>query len=443
MLRKEISYLLVVLMVLGTAGCGKIKTLEEWYEINVSEIKSLDSDDYSDLEFLKPLLKDKRVVAIGENFQGVGDYIELKTRLVKYLHEELGFNAIGLESGLGECIMSLNNNNLSAKQMMEYSIMPTSYSEEALDLFTYIKEQKDTEDPLDLFGFDMEFTSIYFAEYLKQWIEKVDKEVAEDYYELEINFLRDYSELLNKYGYESTGYLEKYQKVIDRYSADYDDVIKFIKDNREELEAIYRQNDLLVDSALRTLGNRMNIVRMSMVGTVKRYELRNEIMADNVKWYMDANPDKKIIIWGHNDNITKNTSKMLTLENDEWSNSFVSMGEILSQKFPRQVYVMGLYMQGGKALHPITNEIIDIPPVPTGSLEEIISRRGYETTFVDLSKNRSKNKFNKWMFTNQYASDDGLTYEIEIRSNVQQLVPKDQYDGIILFDNVSPLTHMK
>lgn len=442
MKRKEINFLLVILMVIGTAGCGKIKTLEEWYEINVNEIKSLDSDDYSDLEFLKPLLKDKRIVAIGENYQGVGDYTQLKARLVKYLHEELGFDAIGIESGLGECIMSFNNNNLSAKQLMQYSIPSVSYSEENLDLFTYIKEQKNTDTPLELFGFDMQFTNMYFVEYLKQWIEKVDEEVANDYYELEIDFIRDYSELLNKYGYETTGYLEKYQKVIDRYSKDYDDIIKFIEDNREELEAIYRQNVLLVDSAIRTLKHRMNIVRMSMVDTVKRYELRNEIMYNNLKWYIDANPDKKIILLGHNDNLAKNTSQMLTLEKDQWINSFVSMGEKLDQKFAGQMYVMGLYMQEGKALNSTTEQIFDIPPVPKDSLEEIISRRGYETTFVDLSKNRYKNKFNKWMFTDQYASENGLTSEV-IKSNVQQLVPKDQYDGIILFNKVSPPTSIK
>ena len=71
------------------------------------------------------------------------------------------------------------------------------------------------------------------------------------------------------------------------------------------MEAIYRQNNILVDSALRTLKHRMNIVRMSMFDSVERYELRNEIMANNVNWYMEANKDKKIIIIGHNDNIAK------------------------------------------------------------------------------------------------------------------------------------------
>lgn len=33
-----------------------------------NEIKSLNSEDYEDLEFLNPILKDKTVVCLGENF---------------------------------------------------------------------------------------------------------------------------------------------------------------------------------------------------------------------------------------------------------------------------------------------------------------------------------------------------------------------------------------
>ncbi|GMQ63468.1 erythromycin esterase family protein [Vallitalea maricola] len=438
MLKKGMSVLLTIVITLSIAACGKVETTEEWYDKNVDEIKSLDSEDYSDLEFLKPLLKDKKVVSLGENFHSVGDYRTIKTRLIKYLHEELGYDAIGFESGLGECEMVMNTKNLTAKQMMEYSVLPVWHSQETLDLFDYIKEQKETDNPLDLFGFDMQFTSMYFIEYMTQWLEKIDEKAAEDYYNMEVEFFQSYYTLLNKYGFD-TGHREKYQKIIDKYTSDYDKVIEYIKDNRSTLEAIYRKNDMLVDSALRTLENRMNIVRMSMVDNVEGYEIRDVIMADNVKWYLEGNPDKKIILWAHNDHIAKNTSQMLALENDEWINSFVSMGELLSKKLGNDMYAIGFYMQGGKASAITTQEPFDIPSVPKDSLEEIISRSGYKTSFVDLSKHKNKNKFNKWMFTNQYASEDGLTAEI-IRSNVSQFIPKQQYDGIILLDQVSPPT---
>ena len=409
---------------------------DDWYNKNVDEIKSLSSTDYSDLDYLKDILKDKKIVCLGENFHSVGDYRIIKTRLIKYLHEELGFDAIGFESGLGEAAMVMNNDDLSAKDMMKYSILPVWHSSETIELFEYIKEQKETDNPLDLFGFDMQFTSMSFIGYIAQWIKKIDEQAGEDYYNLEIEFFQSYFTLVNKYGLE-TGHEEEYQEIIDKYSLKYEEITKYIQDNRDSLESIYPDNDLLVDSAIRTLENRMNNIKMMMVDNVARYELRDAIMADNVKWYIEANPDKKIILWGHNDHIAKNTSKMLTLEDDKWINSFLSMGELLNREYKEDMYVIGLYMQGGKASTITTQQVFDIPTITEGSLEEIISRSGFDNAFIDLSIHEDQNDSNKWMFSEIYANEDGLSDEV-IRSNVQKLIPKEQYDGIILLNEVYP-----
>jgi erythromycin esterase len=441
MKKKLLAILLTSMMILSATACGKQQTSEEWYEKNTHEITSLDSEDYSDLQFLKPLLKDKKVVAMGENFHSVGDYMIIKTRLIKYLHEELGYDAIGFESGLGECAMVMNNKQLTPIEMMQYSILGVWHSQETLNLFNYIKEQSETEKPLDLFGYDMQFTSMYFIDYLTEWLEKVDKNVSQEYYQLELSFLQEYYTLLNKFGLDSKGHYEEYQEVINTHKDKYDKIIRFIKDNKDKLQDIYPDNSVLVDSALIMLNNRMNIVNMSMVGIVESYELRDRIMADNVEWYIKSHPDKKIILWAHNDHLAKNTSKMLTLENDEWNNSFVSMGELLHKKFKEDMYVLGFYMQGGKATCLTTGEVYDVPAIEEGSLESIISQSDYKNTFIDLSKNTKVNEFNKWMFTEQYANEDGLSADI-IRAKAMKLVPIDQYDGLIVLDEVSAPTKL-
>ena len=54
---------------------------------------NLESEDFSDLEFLRPLLQGKRVVQLGENTHGVREYSVLKARIVEYLHRELSLLA--------------------------------------------------------------------------------------------------------------------------------------------------------------------------------------------------------------------------------------------------------------------------------------------------------------------------------------------------------------
>ncbi|KJB86450.1 hypothetical protein AZ66_18855, partial [Paenibacillus sp. E194] len=47
---------------------------------NIRVITSTTSSNYKDLEFLKPILKDKTVVSLGENFHRVAEYSSMKTR---------------------------------------------------------------------------------------------------------------------------------------------------------------------------------------------------------------------------------------------------------------------------------------------------------------------------------------------------------------------------
>ena len=78
----------------------------EWREEALKRahpIRSLFSDDFSDLAFLAPLLEGKRVVQLGESGHGVAEFNWMKARLAKYLHERLGFDVLAFESSLSGC----------------------------------------------------------------------------------------------------------------------------------------------------------------------------------------------------------------------------------------------------------------------------------------------------------------------------------------------------
>lgn len=135
------------------------------------------------MAFLKPILKDKTVVSLGENFHRVAEYSSMKTRLIKYLHEELGFDVIAFESGLGDSFMTYENaGTLSSKEMMERSIFPVWHSKETVALFDYIKQQRSKGKPLYLAGYDMQFTSAYLTQWIAEWIAEVDPQRGRDYF---------------------------------------------------------------------------------------------------------------------------------------------------------------------------------------------------------------------------------------------------------------------
>jgi hypothetical protein len=66
-------------------------------------LRSLSAARYEDLKFLDDRLSGVRLVQLGESGHGVREFSQAKIRLIKYLHEHLGFDVIAFESGLYEC----------------------------------------------------------------------------------------------------------------------------------------------------------------------------------------------------------------------------------------------------------------------------------------------------------------------------------------------------
>ncbi|OBY77618.1 erythromycin esterase [Paenibacillus sp. KS1] len=410
---------------------------------NIREITSTTSSNYKDLEFLKPILKDKTVVSLGENFHRVAEYSSMKTRLIKYLHEELGYDVIAFESGLGDAFMTNENaRNLTPKEMMQHSIFPIWHSKETLNLFEYIKKQQGTNNPLHLAGYDMQFTSGYLTQFIAGWIAKVDKEQGQQYFNFEMQAMTDLYKVFNEYGMED-GHPEAkaaVKKVKETYEPKYNALIQFIQEHKKELTAAYPANPHMVDIAIKTLGDRVKFIEMGMYNTKESYEFRDRIMADNVEWLMKVMyPGKKVILWAHNDHLAKNTSKIQTKEQGKWIGSFTSMGELLHKKLKDKAYVVGLYMNSGKASTITTQKLFDIKPMQKGSLEELMMRSGYKIAFADLSKQKSPKQSNSWMFKPIYAAEDGMTSEI-IEPMSMRFVPREQFDGIIVFDQVKEPT---
>lgn len=421
-------------IILTTGAAGAVKST--WIKKNSHNI-SITGDNYSDLKFLDSALKGKSVVCLGENFHRVAEYSSMKTRLIKYLHEKQGFDVIAFEASMGDSQASyMGMDKFTSKQIMEKSLFPVWYSKETLGLFDYIKAQGKTNKPLYLAGYDMQPNSMEFSNMLFSVIKSIDPAYAKEYAEFDIKYYVDVYAVLNKYGEDSWKHSDELKQVQDKYTPIYDKLMKFIEDHRAEMVSRTSSYPYLYDMIKRVIGQRMDFVKMVMLNTKDSYEYRDRIMADNVEWLMKTMyPGKKIIIWAHNDHIAKNTSQITVKENGKWINSFTSMGEILNKKLGDSEYVVGLFMNRGKTCSIATLKPFTISPAPKGSLENIIIGSGYNNTFVDLSSFKVVDKNNLWMFEPVYASEDGMTAEVIVPDSMR-FIPKQQFDGIILIDNI-------
>jgi hypothetical protein len=146
-------------------------------------IRSLFSDDFSDLQFLKPILAGRRVVQLGESAHGVAEFNWLKVRLVKFLHQEMGYDVIAFESSLSACdIANARVGSHPPLEVMRACIFTTWFSSETLGLFDYLDRVRGTSRPLDLAGFDVQNSGRARPEAsarLVRQVARVDAELAD------------------------------------------------------------------------------------------------------------------------------------------------------------------------------------------------------------------------------------------------------------------------
>ena len=96
---------------------------KEIIEKNTFLIESIDpnEDDFRDLEFLKEILSDKKVLFLGESAHGDGSTFQAKIRLIKFLHEDLNYKLIAFEGATITDFYELNASKRKHRCSYNYS----------------------------------------------------------------------------------------------------------------------------------------------------------------------------------------------------------------------------------------------------------------------------------------------------------------------------------
>jgi erythromycin esterase len=78
--------------------------VSQWIGDHAHQLRTLDpgSEDFSDLEPLRDIVGDARVVSVGESTHRLHEFSQLRHRVVRFLVAELGFTGFVMESGFPE-----------------------------------------------------------------------------------------------------------------------------------------------------------------------------------------------------------------------------------------------------------------------------------------------------------------------------------------------------
>ncbi len=319
---------------------------------NHHKIRSLVYDqDFSDLYFLEPLLTGKRIVQLGENTHGSAEFNHLKIRMIKYMHEQLGFNVIAFESSLLACHMEEKViQNLTPINAMYGCIYGVWHTQELIELFRYIQQTKMTQHPLILTSFDTQLSSWRdtpeeYLNFLKPLVANIDsqtlistEQAIESFFKLDVAY--DACGLSNQ---------TQCQYFLDNYAANIQLLLQ-LHTRLEEYILITTLSDAeLIDFNMASIGFK-SLTRI----IAQMYELsgfaasgfgfnipeRDDGMAENITAIAEkVYPGEKIIIWAHNAHIS----------NAAYFGSFHAMGEALKLHWKEQLYTIGFFMIRGKS----------------------------------------------------------------------------------------------
>jgi erythromycin esterase len=118
---------------------------------------SVAPDDFRDLEPFADAIGQARVVALGEQTHGGREEFQLKLRLLKFLHEKLGFEVLLLESGFYD-IARLAERMGAGEQLDAMApgnvFFMYANSAEGREMLRYVDVQQTSANPLRLAGID-------------------------------------------------------------------------------------------------------------------------------------------------------------------------------------------------------------------------------------------------------------------------------------------------
>ncbi|MBD8500730.1 erythromycin esterase family protein [Paenibacillus arenosi] len=384
---------------------------------------AIPESNFEDLNMLIPLLADKRIVYLGESSHGAAEFNSVKTRLIQYLHQQLGYNFIAFESGLPDAAIAQGTmKSKTAEETMKRSIFQVWWTEETLPLFQYMKDTQDSQQPLRLLGFDIQLQTplLKDAQWLKE--EKLQEQV-----------MKAESDLAKwSRGKDLTGYrkakpelLHLYKKLLEQVTAHEDELKKQYPNEPKMVllmeRAVEDRIRLINEYVEININVNIDIEKEGVAAMYRATEWRDRAMANNLIWLAtEVYPEEKFIVWAHNGHISKAQSQIVD-GSHKW------MGELMTDNLQRQSYVMGLYMASGESAENQTRKPVPVQPLLPGSMEDILSSSKQPYTFMDL-RYRDNERGNSWMFERvvSYVWGNGASL----------IVPRHHYDGVLLIDKV-------
>jgi len=393
---------------------------------------------YEDLDRLQPILKDKKIVAMGEATHGTKEFSQMKHRMLEFLVEKMGYRLFAIEGDFGgaqvvnDYVLTGKGDAKDAIKSMNFADLST---EEVVDMVEWIRtynKKPQHKSKVKFYGFDMQ-SPINSSARILDYIKKVDNNNLLEFQKILVDVVNDR---------------------IDSYS---NEMLNNVKNSTEQLKNIFEKNkknyinkSTISEYEITYKELNIDIQFLDYITTKKDKDpfklvnMRDYYMAQNVKWILDYEKqygNDKIMLWAHNGHVTKNIS------------NYTSMGKNLKNIFNDKYYAIGFdFYEGSFRANPCDNKSnilsqkiakFSAEKSDINSLAYSFEKTGIPLSFMDF-KSASKDKtVGAWLSRKQLIHSIGAGYSGNINQWMLPEVPINSYDGLIFIKKTSAAIGIK
>ncbi|MFP5287346.1 MAG: erythromycin esterase family protein [Thermoanaerobaculia bacterium] len=358
---------------------------------------------FDDLQRLKKVIGDARIVSLGEGTHGTREFFQMKHRLLEFLVEEMGFTHFSIEANMPEAYR-VNEYVLTGEgdpyELLEGMYFWTWNTQEVLDMILWMREYNASgKGPVQFTGFDMQF-AVVAGNNVRTFLRTADST-----YLLEAGALLSQAVEADQNRRATSADLAAARSVYEHMKAKRDTYLARFDAARVDWAI---QNARVLVQALEQIGGG---------------QTRDESMAENVEWILDHAPaGSKIVLWAHNAHVSKAPG---------W------MGRFLEERYGDDMVVLGFAFGSGRY------NAIQIgaglgaheahPPI-SGSVESYLAAAGIPRFVLDLRRVPNGAPAT-WLRQSRNFRSIGA---VAMRCAFFPAVVAEEYDALIWFDTTHP-----
>lgn len=323
---------------------------------------------FADLQPLKKLIGNARIVSLGEGTHGTREFFQMKHRLTEFLASEMGFTLFAIEANMPEAYR-VNDYVLTGKgdpkELLKGMYFWTWNTQEVLDMILWMRAfNQSGKGRIQFLGFDMQGATVS-AQIVRDFATKAEPDWAASLAGAfaEVDKTREASR--DVAGSASEEAVKAAEEARKRSLQAAKDTLAHLEAGRQGYLARFPKEE--VEWAIQ---NARIVLQAAQLGEDSRVS-RDHSMARNVEWILDQAPGAKIVLWAHNAHVSREEG---------------AMGGYLAERFGKDMVVLGFSF--GQGTYTAVGDqglgTQEALPVMPGSVESYLHSAGLPRLILDL-----------------------------------------------------------